>query len=740
MRHLVILRGIPGCGKSTLIRANGLQAFTVSLDELRLLHQGPGLTIDGRWNVDQGMTSPAASLAQRMLAQRMDRGEFIVMDETHAKVAEIESYRRLVERYRYKAWVVDLTDIPLEVALDRNAARTDHSRVPEAVIHRMHTELRQGELPDFVTEIKREAFELAFRNHPVDLSAYDRVIHIGDIQGCYSALRAYLPEVLTDKHFYVFTGDYLDRGLENAETFAYMEQLSLLPNVALLHGNHEEHLWRWGIGEKPVSQEFMGHTLPELLAAGITPERAKAFIERTLDAFHYRFGDKEVLATHGGLSTIPEHLARVPSQQMIKGVGYYSAAIDEAFSENAKADWYQVHGHRNPLELPAGSASRSFNLEGKVEFGGELRAVELDKHGFTFTETVNRKFRDPRERNFSAYDLVVDWVRETVDPAAVAAAVQTLRQDTQKVREKRFGHVSSFSFSPKVFYKGDWDAITTKARGLFIDTEDNIIVSRSYDKFFNVGERPETELETLMETLTYPVKAYVKENGFLGIVGYDHRTDALFVSSKGTPEGPYADWFREILNKNTTEGQRKFLKRFLRDMQASVTFEVIDPIRDPHIVEYGAPGLVALDVVRRAPVFQKMDMAALRRFAKQVGLPVKEEAANLPNPRALAGWYARVTDSKRFFCHDGRHIEGFVLEDAEGRMVKVKLPFYAFWKWMRSLKDRVRRSKEQGTPQSSAPQLDDPRARRFIQWVNQLEPAELEQDIITLRKQFTDTQ
>lgn len=37
MRTLVLLRGLPGVGKSTWIKAQGLEPYTLSADQIRLL-------------------------------------------------------------------------------------------------------------------------------------------------------------------------------------------------------------------------------------------------------------------------------------------------------------------------------------------------------------------------------------------------------------------------------------------------------------------------------------------------------------------------------------------------------------------------------------------------------------------------------------------------------------------------------------------------------------------------------
>lgn len=71
-------------------------------------------------------------------------------------------------------------------------------------------------------------------------------------------------------------------------------------------------------------------------------------------------------------------------------------------------------------------------------------------------------------------------------------------------------------------------------------------MARSYPKFFNVNERAETRFNMLQYKLKFPVTAYVKENGFLGMVSYNPDTDDFFIASKSTPESEYAGWVREM--------------------------------------------------------------------------------------------------------------------------------------------------------------------------------------------------
>ncbi len=51
--------------------------------------------------------------------------------------------------------------------------------------------------------------------------------------------------------------------------------------------------------------------------------------------------------------------------------------------------------------------------------------------------------------------------------------IDTVIEDMRRsnwVKESKYENISAFNFSERAFKKGIWDEITTKARGLFINT------------------------------------------------------------------------------------------------------------------------------------------------------------------------------------------------------------------------------------------------------------------------------
>lgn len=190
-------------------------------------------------------------------------------------------------------------------------------------------------------------------------------------------------------------------------------------------------------------------------------------------------------------------------------------------------------------------------------------------------------------------------------------------------------------------------------------------------------------LEPLRKLLEFPVKCYVKENGFLGIAAWNEDDDSLFITTKSTPDGEYAEWLREDMQKIFGEEKLEQIKQFSKENNVSFVFECIDIERDPHIIEYFETKIVLLDIVYNEIQFRKLPFEEMVRVADEIGIPHKKLAYTLQNWPSFFDWYNTVTADG--YLYNGEHIEGFVIEDQAGYMVKIKLAYYNFWKYMRSI-------------------------------------------------------
>ena len=131
---------------------------------------------------------------------------------------------------------------------------------------------------------------------------------------------------------------------------------------------------------------------------------------------------------------------------------------------------------------------------------------------------------------------MIDGIENTNSDSikSVGDTIIALRQ-SKYIQEKQYGNISSFNFTKTAFYDKAWDEQTIRARGLYINIPKQKVVARAYNKFFNINERSDTKLDMLQYRMKFPVTAYVKENGFLGIVSYNDEDDSLFVTTKSSP-------------------------------------------------------------------------------------------------------------------------------------------------------------------------------------------------------------
>ena len=104
MRNLVILRGCPGAGKSTWIKENGLEPYTLCPDNIRQMVSSPIYTeqYNKDFTISQENESYVWSLLFELLEKRMQNGDFTIIDATHSRSTDFSRYNSLCETYRYR--------------------------------------------------------------------------------------------------------------------------------------------------------------------------------------------------------------------------------------------------------------------------------------------------------------------------------------------------------------------------------------------------------------------------------------------------------------------------------------------------------------------------------------------------------------------------------------------------------------------------------------------------------------
>jgi hypothetical protein len=593
-------------------------------------------------------------LFDKILEQRVSNGDLTVIDATNLSEQTLAKYKKLCNEYRYRAFIVDFTKVPFDQLMKQDKER-GYKKVGEQVLRKFYDRIPYFKFPTWAKVISlNENIRDVIGYKKPDYSHYEKIVHVGDLQGCYTVTKNALGE-LNPNWLYIFVGDYLDRGIENDKVLEYLFTIMELPNVILLEGNHERHFSNWANNSEDYAAEFKHKTLPQI--EHIDKGKIRELARRLHQGLHYTYFEKEVLVTHCGLDRMPSDLSFISTREMVRAYTSYGHHVDTIFNSNTAENQYQVHGHRNKGSLPIQN-DRSFNLEGEVEFGGHLRIATLSKEGWATQEFKN----------------------EVYFKAPKVSEIEALRQ-SPLVKERILANgISSFNFTKEAFFDRNWTDVAIKARGLFVNTVTGKIAARSFDKFFYIGEFRHLELENIKDKLAFPIREFYKENGFLGIAGYNSNNDSLLLCSKSMDDGEFAKYFQDIFYSKVNNPE--MFKNFLKINNVSVAFEVIDPVNDPHIIEYKEKTLVILGVIRNTWEFELLDIDITPYFTG-VENAYECKACELKDIKQLENL---LINSQRT---DLVKLEGFVLRDQNNWMFKVKLPYYNFWKYVRGLKDKL---------------------------------------------------
>lgn len=720
MQYLVLLRGAPASGKSTFIKEHHLEPYTLSADQIRTQVSSPVLNTEGDFIISQKQDKYVWETLHTMLEKRMQDGCFTVIDATHYKTSLINQYKNLVKRYYYRVYIVDFTDVPYEELIRRNNEREDYKRVPEEVIKKMTTCFTDDtEVKKWCTVIKPEQFEETFRQKPLNLNdIYDEIFVFGDIHGCYTCFKNFIDKhPLTDKTCYIFVGDYTDRGLENDKMVQWLLDNYQKKNVVLLKSNHTVHLDHYANDEweEIRSKEFKQTTYKQL--EHFDKKDLRMLCRKFIQMSYFSFGPNLYLVTHGGIALDDiNQLSFVPTIQFIKGVGDYSDCdyVDDSWCRRHLSSLISIHGHRNVRGVKIHNTTNTYNLDSRIEYGEPLRVIRLTKDG------VSNEYMEPNP-------VFAEAKKETISSRTVSIQsdndiVNELNHNRDIIKKELGDGYYSFNFSRDVFFKKQWNELTEIARGLFVHLPDGKIVARSYRKFFNLNENKATSLENVLAKVKYPITAYHKYNGYLGLLSYDFVNDDFFIATKSTNQGDYKNWFKEILTDRAYLTEE--LKQYLKENEVTFIFEVIDPIHDPHIIEYDFTDVFLLDIIKNKFELQKYSYENLIKTANAFDFDYKKVLHLIKTPDDLESFLQKFDEAY------GDSLEGTVFEDSEGYMFKYKTSYYKFWKEMRKLKDEFAKGR---TPKKI---YKNEQWISFYKFLEKLTPEQLSKDIITLRNEW----
>lgn len=141
MNTLLILRGLPGCGKSTVAREwvakEPNKRAEVNRDSIRLMLGG--YTV-GTPEQERMVTKVQHQAIKDLLKSGID----VVSSDTNLTVKYVRELYKIAFSVGAAVSTWDMTDVPLSTVLAQNANRTDKEPVPQPVIMRMYNNSVKG--------------------------------------------------------------------------------------------------------------------------------------------------------------------------------------------------------------------------------------------------------------------------------------------------------------------------------------------------------------------------------------------------------------------------------------------------------------------------------------------------------------------------------------------------------------------------------------------------------------------
>ncbi|MFC7917219.1 polynucleotide kinase-phosphatase [Streptomyces sp. NPDC057386] len=305
---LVVLIGASGAGKSTFARRHFKPTEVLSSDFCR------GLVSDDE--NDQSASRDAFDVLHYIAAKRLAAGRRTVVDATSVQK---EARKQLIDLARAHDVlpVAIVLDVPEEVCVARNAARTDRADMPRRVVQRHIRELRRSlrgleregfrkvhvlrgveEIDSAVIRTEKRFNDLTHLTGPFDI--------IGDVHGCSAELEAllgklgYVDGVHPDGRTAVFVGDLVDRGPDSPGVLRRVMSMVKSGNALCVPGNHENKYGRFLKGRNVQLTHGLAETVAQMEGES---EEFLAEVREFIDGLvsHYVLDGGKLVVCHAGL-------------------------------------------------------------------------------------------------------------------------------------------------------------------------------------------------------------------------------------------------------------------------------------------------------------------------------------------------------------------------------------------------------------------------------------------------------
>ncbi|MFA4886502.1 MAG: AAA family ATPase [Desulfotomaculaceae bacterium] len=387
---LLVMCGVPGCGKSSFAARYFRDTMVVSSDRCR------SLVSDSETNISA--SREAFKLFRFTIERRLSLGRFTVADSTAITPVARRELLQLGRKHGFNVTLL-VFDLPEQICLARNSGRD--RRVTGKAITGMQKMLRRSlkvvhkegfDQVRVITErdLNSHNFKVEIRNHEVTWPGPFDII--GDIHGCCDELTLLLKKLGYSRrygcHYHtrgrkaVFLGDIVDRGPRSLDSFWLVKHMVDSGNALYVTGNHCRKLSRYLEGRNIKIANGLEKTAAEIKA--LPEDEREYFREEFLNLYReappYLILDRgRLVVSHGG---IRENMIGKLNER-IRNFCFFGDATGETTDQGlpVRRDWAReysgdaliVYGH-TPVP-DAVFANNTIDIDQGCVMGGKLTAL-----------------------------------------------------------------------------------------------------------------------------------------------------------------------------------------------------------------------------------------------------------------------------------------------------------------------------------------------------------------------------
>lgn len=124
MNRLIILRGIPGCGKSTYVKKNLPDYVHCEADQFFM--------VEGEYKWDRTKLGQAHKTCQRNVDKALEQGKNVVVSNTNIALRDVNEYIKLANKWKVPYKIIRLTkqfqnvhNVPADIVLSMQSRMVD---------------------------------------------------------------------------------------------------------------------------------------------------------------------------------------------------------------------------------------------------------------------------------------------------------------------------------------------------------------------------------------------------------------------------------------------------------------------------------------------------------------------------------------------------------------------------------------------------------------------------------------